>query len=81
LPEILEKKLYVDQKISFQEIAQEKTGVTPTYKVIKEFGPDHAKQFEVGVYLKNELVASGSGSSKQEAQEAAATNALEKTKF
>jgi ribonuclease-3 len=81
LPEILEKKLYVDPKSSFQERAQEKTGVTPNYKVIKEFGPDHAKQFEVGVYLKNDLIATGSGSSKQEAQEDAATNALETTNF
>jgi len=78
LPEILDKKLYIDPKSSFQEIAQEKAGVTPTYKVIEEFGPDHAKQFEVGVYLKNELIATGTGSSKQEAQESAATAALEK---
>jgi len=78
LSEILDKKLYLDPKSSFQELAQERAGVTPTYKVLSEFGPDHAKQFEVGVYLKNELIASGTGSSKQEAQESAATAALEK---
>lgn len=77
LPEILEKKLYLDPKSSFQEIAQEKTGITPTYKIISEFGPDHDKVFEVGIYLKNDLIAKGSGSSKQEAQEEAARNALE----
>lgn len=79
LPEILEKKLYLDPKSSFQEIAQEKAGVTPTYKVLSETGPDHAKQFEIGIYLNKDLVATGFGSSKQEAQEEAARNAL-KTK-
>jgi len=77
LPEILEKKLYVDPKSRFQEVAQEKTGVTPTYKVLKEFGPDHAKQFEVAVLLKNEQIAVGKGFSKQEAQEDAASRGLE----
>ncbi|MBU1132002.1 ribonuclease III [Patescibacteria group bacterium] len=77
LEHILENKLYIDPKSSFQEAAQEKEGATPTYKVIKEFGPDHAKSFVVGVYLKNKLVAEGEGSSKQEAQEDAARKGLE----
>jgi ribonuclease-3 len=77
LPEILDKKLYLDPKSSFQEIAQEKAGVTPTYKVMSEAGPDHAKQFEIGIYLNKDLIATGTGSSKQEAQESAARNALE----
>ena len=78
LPEILEKKLYLDPKSSFQELAQEKFGVTPNYKVLKETGPDHAKEFEVGIYLNRDLIATGIGSSKQEAQEDAARNALNK---
>jgi len=77
LPEILDKKLYLDPKSSFQEIAQEKTGITPIYKILSEVGPDHDKVFEIGVYLKNDLISKGSGSSKQEAQEDAARNALE----
>ena len=76
LPEILEKKLYQDPKSRFQEIAQDKAGVTPTYKVLEESGPDHAKHFIVGVFLKKELVAKGEGSSKQEAQVNAAEEAL-----
>jgi ribonuclease-3 len=72
----LEKKLYIDPKSHFQEKAQEKLGVTPSYKVISSFGPDHAKIFRVGVYLEKDLVASGEGSSKQEAQIAAAKAAL-----
>lgn len=77
LPEIIEKKLYLDPKSTFQELAQEKTGITPSYQVLSESGPDHAKEFKVGIYLKNELIAAGVGTSKQEAQEQAAKNALE----
>ncbi|MFA6428576.1 MAG: ribonuclease III [Candidatus Buchananbacteria bacterium] len=77
LPGILEKKLYLDPKSHFQELAQEKIGVTPTYKVLTESGPDHAKTFKVGVFLGSELTASGLGSSKQEAQTEAAKKGLE----
>ncbi|MEK7094644.1 MAG: ribonuclease III [Patescibacteria group bacterium] len=77
LPDILAKKEYIDPKSRFQEAAQERVGVTPTYKVLSEEGPDHDKIFLVGVYLEKEKVAEGGGSSKQEAQVAAAANALE----
>ncbi|HNU96564.1 MAG TPA: ribonuclease III [Candidatus Magasanikbacteria bacterium] len=76
LPYILENGLYLDPKSRFQESAQELVGVTPTYKVISEEGPDHAKNFKVGVYLDKELVAEGNGTSKQEAQTEAAEIAL-----
>ncbi|MBI2484928.1 ribonuclease III [Candidatus Uhrbacteria bacterium] len=76
LPKILELKLYVDPKSRFQEEAQERFAVTPAYKVIEESGPDHAKKFVIGVYLGRELVATGEGTSKQEAQVSAAQNAL-----
>ena len=79
LPRILEEQTYVDPKSRFQETAQEKMGVTPTYKVLSETGPDHAKIFEVGVYVNKNLIATGSGSSKQEAQVAAAAEALKKS--
>lgn len=78
LPEILEKKTYRDAKSLFQEESQEKEGITPTYEVLKEWGPDHAKNFEIGVYLEKELVAKGSGPSKQQAQQIAAEKALAK---
>ena len=51
LPAILKNELYKDAKSKFQEVAQEKESVTPVYKVIKEWGPDHAKKFVVGVFL------------------------------
>jgi len=76
LPYILENELYRDPKSAFQEAAQEKVGITPAYRVMDEKGPDHAKIFNIGVYLNSELVATGSGASKQEAEEAAARAAL-----
>lgn len=77
LPEIVEKKLYKDSKSRFQEVAQEKMKITPTYRVLEERGPDHNKHFKVGVYIGSELIASGGGSSKQEAEEETARIALE----
>lgn len=76
LEEIIEKKLYKNPKSRLQEEAQERLKVTPVYKVLKEWGPDHAKKFIVGVFFNENLVATGEGSSKQEAEEAAAQNAL-----
>jgi len=73
---ILEHKLYLDAKSKFQEKSQEEYGVTPHYKVLQEYGPDHNKEFEIGVYLGEELVAKAVGTSKQEAQTKAAQNAI-----
>lgn len=77
LPEVLKGELFLDAKSHFQELAQERVAITPTYAVLKEWGPDHAKNFRIGVYLEKELAAEGEGSSKQEAEENAAKNALE----
>lgn len=74
--EIVEKGLYKDAKSFFQEIAQEKYKITPTYKVLEESGPDHKKVFIVGVFLNDEKIADGKGFSKQEAEIEAAKNAL-----
>ncbi len=78
---ILENKLYLDPKSKFQEEAQDKHGITPHYKVLKESGPDHYKIFEVGIYLSDELIAVGKGSSKQEAQVEAAQKGIKKKKW
>lgn len=77
LPEIIKKGLSKDAKSRFQEKAQERKGVTPVYKVVKEWGPDHCKHFIVGAFLDNRLIAEGEGSSKQEAEVEAAKKALE----
>lgn len=79
--EIEEKRLWIDAKSFFQEKAQEKTGVTPSYKTLKEHGPDHDKEFTVGLYLNELLVAEGRGKSKQEAEQDAARNGLEARKW
>lgn len=76
LPEILETGSYLDPKSQLQEYTQEHRGITPNYRVLNEEGPDHAKQFLVGVYLGEELIAKGNGSSKQSAQVSAASEAL-----
>jgi len=72
LPKIIKERLFEDAKSCFQKEAQEKVGITPTYSVLKESGPDHKKDFVIGVFLGKELVAKGEGSSKQEGEEASA---------
>ncbi len=79
LDSIIEKKAYQDPKSRFQEASQDKRGITPSYKTIREDGPDHARTFTVGAYLKDEELGRGVGNSKQEAEQAAAVNALDKT--
>ncbi|MBZ9577820.1 ribonuclease III [Patescibacteria group bacterium] len=76
LPHIIEARLFKDAKSHLQEESQERLGVTPIYRVLKEWGPDHVKHFVVGVFLGKDLIAEGEGSSKQEAEEAAAKEAL-----
>jgi len=76
LPDIIENKLYLDPKSKLQEHAQEELKLTPQYKVLESFGPDHDKSFKVGVYLGSELAGEGVGSSKQTAQLEAARDAL-----
>jgi ribonuclease-3 len=74
---IITAKSFIDAKSLFQEKAQEYEGITPSYKTIRESGPDHGKQFTVGVYIGKELVAEGNGLSKQDAEQSAARAALE----
>ena len=81
LPGIIENELFRDPKSLFQEKAQEKKGITPCYKLISESGPDHDKCFKIGAYLGSELVAEGEGKSKQEAQQKAAEQFLEKAQW
>jgi ribonuclease-3 len=74
---IVAEKLWLDAKSFFQEKAQEVAGVTPSYKILSEAGPDHNKKFTVGLLIGDELVAEGTGHSKQEAEQAAARKGLE----
>ena len=78
LPAIIKEQSYKDAKSLFQEIAQDKRGVTPKYSVLKEWGLDHAKTFRMGVFLGDELAGEGEGVSKQDAEQEAAKDGLMK---
>ncbi len=77
---IIKEDLYKDPKSMFQELAQERHGITPTYEVLESWGADHEKTFKVGVYLNNDLYGEGEGKSKQKAQQSAAKAGLDKFK-
>jgi ribonuclease-3 len=77
IDDIIANKLWLDAKSRFQERAQEVFGITPAYRVLKEVGPDHSKQFTLGVFLGDVQVATGAGPSKQEAEQKAAEKALQ----
>lgn len=81
LPKIIEGEKYLDPKSKLQELIQEKTGITPTYGVVSESGPDHNKTFVVAAFVGNDEVGRGTGPSKQEAEIAAAENTLNNNKF
>lgn len=77
IDEVVKQGTWIDAKSRFQETAQEHTGITPLYKTVKETGPDHDKNFTVGVYVGSDLIATGEGRSKQDAEQNAAKRALE----
>lgn len=74
---IVEHRLDIDSKTKIQEMAQAKFNTTPTYVVIKESGPDHDKEYVVGIKIGKKILGKGKGSSKQRAEEAAAQKAVE----
>lgn len=69
-----------DFKTTLQELTQADFGETPTYKLVRSFGPDHKKEFEIAVELQNRVIASALGKSKKEAQQKVAEIALKKLK-
>ncbi len=73
---ILEAGTWRDPKSHLQEVSQSVDGMTPQYRVIEEIGPDHEKVFTLGVYVGSELMGTGTGHSKQIAQQDAARAAL-----
>lgn len=68
----------IDYKSHLQEKAQAKNKLTPNYQLIKSWGPDHNRTFEIAVRLGQRTLASGKGKSKQQAEQRAAQKALEK---
>lgn len=69
-----------DPKSMLQEFVQAKRHTSPVYQVLHEEGPAHAKTFTVGVYVQDKLMGEGKGKSKQDGEELAAQQALEKLK-
>ncbi len=67
-----------DYKTLLQEIVQKRSNSRPKYNVIKEEGPDHNKEFTVQVDFEDDILGVGRGSSKKEAQQKAAKDALDK---
>lgn len=74
--DVVKNKLWQDAKSHLQEMAQEKMGVTPTYELVNQTGPDHDKKFVIAATISGERVALGEGRSKQEAEQNAASKAL-----
>jgi ribonuclease-3 len=75
--EIIASGSWIDAKSLFQEKAQEYLGQTPVYKTVRETGPDHDKHFTVRVFVGKEMLGEGDGKSKQDAEQKAASQALE----
>ncbi len=73
---IISNKSYVDFKSLLQEVVQEKSRISPTYRVVKTEGPDHNKTFWVEATTGKRVIGRGMGKSKQEAEQKAAENAL-----
>ena len=78
IEEFVEKKVFKDPKSLLQEHVQSKKQNSPVYQVLQEEGPAHAKTFTIGVFVEEQQVGTGTGRSKQEAEEIAAQQALEK---
>jgi ribonuclease III len=76
--DVVANKTYIDYKSLLQEIIQQESRISPTYQVVKSEGPDHAKTFWIQATANNRVLGSGTGKSKQEAEQAAASDALEK---
>ncbi|HRV76046.1 MAG: ribonuclease III [Candidatus Nomurabacteria bacterium] len=74
---MIETESWRDPKSILQELAQSKFGVPPVYRVLDEYGPDHDKSFTLGAFIKGKIYGQGTGHSKQTAQQAAASKALE----
>jgi ribonuclease-3 len=76
-PKIDMDAIFRDHKTTLQELTQAHFGMTPEYRLVRSFGPDHKKEFEIAVSVRGNDLAVASGKSKKEAQQKAAMIALE----
>jgi len=68
-PIITPEELLKDYKTTLQEITQAHFGVVPEYRLISTSGPDHKKEFEIGVFIQDREYARAKGKSKKTAQQ------------
>jgi len=76
-PKINMDAIFRDHKTTLQELTQAHFGMTPEYRLVRSFGPDHKKEFEIAVNVRGRDLSVASGKSKKEAQQKAAMLALE----
>lgn len=76
IEEIREQSSFVDHKTALQQIIQQVEGEKLQYVLIGESGPDHNKTFEVEARLNSNVIGHGKGSTKREAEQNAAKEAL-----
>ena len=69
-----------DYKTRLQELVQRFHGQSLSYEMLSESGPDHMKVFCAAVYLNGEMIGQGQGRTKKEAEQNAASKALEELK-
>jgi ribonuclease-3 len=74
--QIVEKRLFKDDKSRFQELAQAHDGITPVYRLAGQEGPSHDQEFTVEVLVGEQVAGVGQGRNKQTAEQAAASEAL-----
>ncbi len=75
--EALEQPLEWDYKSRLQQYCQGEQKGLPEFRVIREEGPDHRKEFEVEAVIESKALGRGVGSSKKEAEQNAARVALQ----
>ena len=83
LPQLIEKIdefmgacIATDFKSDLQEYTQNRFSCVPLYEVVGEIGPGHNKRFDVRVKIRSQVLGSGKGRSKKEAEQNAAKEAL-----
>ena len=76
--QVLQSQSDRDPKSLLQELTQAEARAIPIYRIVKENGPDHDKEFSVEVRFDKQVIGRGRGRSKQAAEQAAAQDALDR---
>ncbi|MBP3930619.1 MAG: ribonuclease III [Peptostreptococcaceae bacterium] len=69
-------RIFRDYKTHLQEVIQSQGETNIIYDLVEEIGPDHNKKFVMQVKLNDEVLGTGEGKSKKEAEQSAAKQAL-----